>query len=80
MRYPPLKAIEAVKTRRIDGRTRHIAVRFRNFFQCFDEAGTPTTDEAAIVKITLTRQGEEYWEANNQGKQRIPAAQAQMRA
>jgi hypothetical protein len=74
MRYPPLKAIEAVKTRKIDSRTRHIAVRFRDFFRCLDANGVETTDEQEIKKITLTPRADRYWDEQNQGRQRIPAA------
>lgn len=79
MRVPPLKAIEAVKTRRIDGRTRHVAVRFRNYFQCLDAGGVETTNEQEISKIVLTRRAEEYW-ASAGNKRRIPGQLEQARA
>ena len=73
MQYPPLKAIEAVKTKRVDSRTKHIAIRFRNFFHCFDENGVEASDEHDIRKVTLTPRAEEYWKAQGGGKSRILA-------
>lgn len=75
MRAPPLKAIEAVKTKRVDGRTRHVAVRFRGYFICLDAHGNETTDENEINQIKLTPRAEDYW-ASNQARSRIPAARA----
>lgn len=74
MRQPPLKAIEAVKTKRVDGRTKHVAVRFRGYFICLDANGEETSEENEISQIKLTPRAEDYW-ATNQRKSRIPAAQ-----
>jgi hypothetical protein len=64
MRVPPLKYVEAVKTGRIDGRARHIAVRFRGYFRCLDVNGAETTIENDIDRIQLTPRGEDYWAKN----------------
>ena len=70
MQKPPLKAIEAVKTGRVDGRTRRVALRFRGFFRCLDRDDQETRDVNEIVKVRLTPRAEAYWAA--EGKSRIP--------
>lgn len=73
MRQPPLKAIEAVMTGRVDHRTRRLVTHFRPFFRCLDANGQETTDEDEIARVELTQRGKEYWEQNNGGRRRIPA-------
>lgn len=73
MRQPPLKAIEAVVTKRVDHRTKRLVTHFRHFFRCLDSEGRETYDEDEIASIELTQRGKEYWEAHGAGKQRIPA-------
>lgn len=71
MRQPPLKAIEAVLTNKVDHRTRRIVTHFRGYFRCLDADGQETEDESEIAKITLTQRARDYWEQSG-GKQRIP--------
>ena len=72
MRTPPLKALEAVKTGRIDQRTLRLVTHYRNFFRCFDRHGAVTDDEHEIVRVTLSQRGEEYYTANSDGTPRLP--------
>lgn len=72
MRQPPLKAIEAVLTNKVDHRTRRLVTHFRPYFRCLDADGHETTDENEIVRIELTQRGQTYWDQNNGGVRRIP--------
>ena len=73
MRQPPLKAIEAVVTKRVDSRTRRIVRHFRGYFRCLDDKGHETDDPDEAAQILLTPRGQEYWDQNHGGKRRIPS-------
>ncbi len=72
MRYPPLKALEAVLTKRVDHRTKRLVTHYRQYFRCLDKDGREASSEDDIVSIELTHRGKEYWEQNSAGRKRIP--------
>jgi hypothetical protein len=71
MRQPPLKAIEAVITNRVDNRTRRLVGHYRPYFRGYNAAGQETDDAMEAARITLTQRGQRYWEQSG-GKRRIP--------
>ena len=71
MRTPPLKALEAVKTGRVDSRTRRLVTHYRAHFRCFDRDNRETQDVDEIARIELTQRGEEYY-AQFAGQSRLP--------
>ena len=73
MRPPPLKALEAVVTNRVDHRTKRLVSHHRAYFRCFDGEGNETDNEDDIVRIELSQRGQRYWEQNNGGRKRIPS-------
>lgn len=71
MRTPPLKALEAVKTGRVDNRTRRLVSHYREFFRCYDAAGRENPPEADIARIALTQRAEKYYD-QHAGPTRLP--------
>ena len=72
MKYPPLKALEAVVTKKVDHRTRRLITHFRQYFRAYDRDGRETDVEEEMARVELTQRGKEYWEQHGGGKQRIP--------
>lgn len=73
MRMPPLNALEAVKTGRVDNRVKRLISHYRAFFRCFDRDNNVTEDENEIARVELTQRGKNYYAQNcPTGRSRLP--------